>query len=909
MGIIGEWIRRLGYLLRRGAHEDELRREMEAHRALMGEPRGFGNTLRLREEARDAWGWRWLDDLVHDTRFAWRTLRHSPGFALTAIVTLVLGIGVNIGMFSLVNGLLLRPLYKGGDEVVQVRSRSTTPGGGGRAFSYPNYRDLQAGTTDIFANLAASDTSFAGLDVGDRPRSAMAAAVTANYFQVFDASPAHGRPFTTEEERPGAAIRVAIISYQLWEQLGADPRTLGRLVRINGEQFTVVGVAREGFAGINIPGPEVWLPLGAHETLGTKDRPGPPFGTREAHELSVVGRLRPGTPVETAAAALAAVGRRLEQAFPSVNAGYSLRMSKPSGRLMFMPSAETGELAGVALLLMLMPVIVLLVACLNLANLLLARGHVRRRELAVRSSLGGGRSRLIRQLLTEGLLLALAGGAIGLWLSTGATKALLTSLRPLLPVAVTLPDVSLDWRVLLGTMAFSLVATLIFGAGPAWTLTGRAAVTDLKRHVGEEGRQPGGVRIGDALVIGQIALSLLLLASGGLFMMSAIGAASADPGFRLDGKLIVHVDPGLAGYDEERGRQAHLALIDRLRTVPGVEAVTIGSRLAFSGLGDSRKVAPAGAADARSPFGIAQGDRELVERSRSVGAVFSVVGRDYARVLGLPQLSGRDFSDAELAPGSGERVAIIDDALAEELWPGEAALGRLIQFVGTEGAEGPDARQSILVVGIVPAVKHSPGNPRPFPHVYVPLGQHYESAMTLVLRVAGEEGERAMLGTVARVVREVDERVPVLSVATWRDHLEASLDVLIYRAGAGVFSTFGGIALLLAVLGVYGVKSYVVSRRTREFGIRIALGAHPRALLWQVLREGGRITAIGIAIGLVLALVAGQFFQGILYGVNSIEPVVLVTAPLILLASSLLASYIPARRATKVDPTVALRSE
>lgn len=891
MAIIGEWIRRLSYLLRRRAREDELRREMEAHRAQMGEPPSFGNTLRLREEARDAWGWRWLDDLIQDVRFGSRTLRHSPGFALTAIVTLALGIGVNIGMFSLVNGLLLRPLYDGADEVVQVRSRSTAPSGAGRAFSYPNYRDLQEGMTDVFADLAAFDTEFVGLDAGDRPRSALASAVTANYFQVFGAAPAHGRPFTTEEERPGAAIRVAIISHQLWEQLGADPSTLGRVVGINGEQFTIVGVAREGFTGTNIPGPEVWLPLGAHETFRTEAVTRPAFGTREAHELSVVGRLRPGTSVETAKAALAAVGRRLEQAFPSVNAGYALAISKPSGRLLFMPGAENAELAGLALLLMLMPVIVLFVACLNLADLLLARGHVRRQELAIRSSLGGGRSRLTRQLLTEGLLLALAGGGVGLVLSTGVTKSLLVSLRAVLPVAVTLPDVGLDWRVLLGTMAFSLVATLIFATAPALVLTGRAAAADLKRRTGDERHRPRGVRIGNALVIGQIALSVPLLASGGLFLMSAIGAASADPGFRLDGGVLVAVDPGLAGYDEARGRQAHLALVERLRTLPGIEAVTIGSRLSFTGFGESRDVAPAGADD---------------PRSRSVGAVFSVVGRDYARVLGLPMLGGRDFLDAELRLGSGERVAIIDDALADKLWPGENALGRLVQFLD---AEGPEARQPIRVVGILPAVKHSPGNPWPSPHVYVPLGQHYESAMTLLLRIGRAQDERAMLSTVARVVRDVDERLPVLSVATWRNHLNASLDVLIYRAGATVFSTFGGIALLLAVLGVYSVKSYVVSRRTREFGIRIALGAHPRALLWQVLREGGRITAIGIGIGLLLALGAGQILQGILYGVNSIEPVALATAPLILVAASLLASYLPALRATRVNPTVALRSE
>ena len=892
MANIGEWIRRLGYLLRRGAREDELRREMEAHRALLEEPQLFGNTLRLREEARETWGWTWLDDLVLDTRFSLRTLRLSPGFTLTAVVTLALGIGVNIGMFNLVNGLLLRPLYERPDEVVGVYSRSTAPSGEYRAFSYPNYLDLREGTTDIFANLAAFSTGFVGLDVGEGARRTLSSAVTANYFQILGLPLALGRPFTAEEERPGADIRVAIISYPLWERRGADPSMLGRPVRVNGEPFTVVGVTQEGFTGTSIPGPEVWLPLGAHHTSGTEGvSAGHPFGAREAYELTVVGRLRVGTSVEAAAPVLATVARRLEQAFPAVNAGYTFEMSAPS-RFMFLPGpGRDAVTASLALLLMIMPAIVLLVACLNLVDLLLARGQVRRREMAIRSSLGGGRGRLTRQLLSEGLLLALAGGAVGLLLSTWATDALLAWVRPLLPVALSVPELDLDWRVLVATMGFSLVASLLFGAWPAWALTGRAVVTDLKRHVGEEGRRPGGVRIGNALVLAQVALSLLLLASGGLFLMSAISAATADPGFRLDGGLLVEVDPSLAGYNEARGRQVHLALVDRLRMVPGVEAVTIGSQFPFTSIGDSRIVAPAGAADARS---------------RSVDAVFSVVGRDYARTLGLPMLGGRDFSDTELVPGSSERVAIIDDALAQRLWPGEGALGRLVQFLGEQG---PEVGQPIRVVGIVPAVKHSLGNPQPFPHVYVPLGQHYESAMTLQLRVAGKEAERAMLLTVARVIRGVDGRLPVLRLETWRDHLDASVDLWLYRAGARVFSAFGGIALLLAIIGVYGVKSYVVSRRTREFGIRIAIGAHPRALLWQVLREGGRITTVGIGIGLLLAIGAGQVLQSVLYGVDAVEPLVLVTTPLILLTSSLLAAYIPALRATKVDPTVALRSE
>jgi predicted permease len=487
------------------------------------------------------------------------------------------------------------------------------------------------------------------------------------------------------------------------------------------------------------------------------------------------------------------------------------------------------------------------------------------------------------------LLLALAGATIGFWLSTWATRSLLLALRPLLPAAVSLPDVSLDWRVLLGTIAFSLGATLVFGAGPALALTRRAAAVDLKRHAGDEGRRPGGVRIGNALVVGQIALSILLLASGGLFMMSVIRAAGADPGFRLDGGLIVEVDPGLAGYDEARGRQAHLALLDRLRTLPGVEAITIASGFPLTGFGDERYVAPAGITDARS---------------KSVNAIFLAIGRDYARVLGLPMLGGRDFTEAELLPGSPERIAIIDDELAQQLWPGEDALGRLIQLVDEEESKpAPPVR----VVGIIPAVKQSPGNARPSPHVYVPLGQHYASAMAVQLRVA--ENDRAMVANIARVVRELDERLPIVSVATWRDHIDAGLEALTVRAGAAVFAAFGAIALLLAVIGVYGVKSYVVSRRTREFGIRIAIGAHPGALLRQVLLEGSRVTTIGIAIGLLLAIGAGQILQGILYGVKAVEPIVLVTAPLILFAASLLASFMPALRATKVNPTVALRAE
>jgi predicted permease len=876
VAIIGEWLRRLGFLLRRRRFEDELRREMDAHRALMEEPRDFGNALRLRDEARDAWGWNWLDDLVRDARLGLRTLRRSSGFTAAAIVTLALGIGVNLGMFRLVDALLLRPLYPRKDGVVAVFGRATSPSGEYRGVSYPNYRDLRDGTSHIFASLAAVTPTFVGFDSGEGTRRTLASSVTADYFHIFGTPLALGRPFIPEDERS----RVVIVSYRLWQRRGADPSVLGGIVRINGDAYAIVGVAAEGFAGESIPGPEIWLPLNSQRLTA-----------RGAHHLGVIGRLRDGTSVESAAPALATVARRLEQAFPDVNAGYTFEISAPT-RLMFMPGPGTGGMtAMIALLLMIMPGIVLLVACLNLANLLLARGHGRRQELAIRSSLGAGRWRLTRQMLGEGLLLAAAGGVVGLLLSTWATRSLVTSIGSILPVALSLPALDLDWRICVATVAFSLTATIVFSAAPAWALAGRAIVTNLKQQPGPERWQRlRGLRISNALVVCQVALSLLLLATGGLFLTSALSAASADPGFRIDGGLVVQIDPDLAGFDDSESREVHRALVDRLRRVPGIESVTIGSGQPFSSTEESRRVAPTGAADAES---------------QGVSAVFNAVGRDYARTLGLSMLGGRDFSEAEMTPGTSEPVAIVDDELARRLWPGEDALGRSIVFGDARRAE---AGRPMRIVGIVPAVKHSLGDPQPYPHVYVPLGQHFESAMTLQLRV-GAGTERAMLATVARVIRDVDGRVPVLRLGTWRDHLDQSLDIWIYRTGARVFATFGGIALLLAVVGVYGVKSYVVSRRTREFGIRIATGAHPRALLWHVLREGGRTTAIGVAIGVLLALGAGQILRGFLYQVNAVEPIVLLIAPLILVASSLLASFVPALRATRVDPIVALRAE
>jgi predicted permease len=562
----------------------------------------------------------------------------------------------------------------------------------------------------------------------------------------------------------------------------------------------------------------------------------------------------------------------------------------------FSPRPEgNAEALQLATFLTLMALVVLLVACLNLANLLVARGHARRQEIAVRLSLGGGRGRLVRQLVTEGLVLALAGGAFGLLAASWATDALFVTLGPVFQqfVAVNLIVPATDGRVIAGTFGFCVLAALLFGLWPAWSLTRPAALDGLGQQAREDRGATSGRRGARALVISQVALSLGLLSTGGLFLMGARSAASADPGFSLDGGVVVDVEPRLAGYDAARGRETYRVLLDRLRALPGVVAASAASQVPFGPSQDIAPVVPAGASDP-------QGRMVLPHRS--------VIAGDHFRALGVPVVRGRDFTGAETTIGGATRVAIVDDALAAHLWPGEDPLGRQLQFV-----TGPSFQlgEPLEVVGVVPAVRYRLTDAEAGLHVYLPLGQDYDGAMSLHARVAdgSEESARAMLGTVAGIVREVAPDVPLLGLRTWRQHRDLSSEVWIYRAGGMVFSSFAGVALLLTVIGVYGVKAYLVARRTREFGVRMAVGAGSRDVLWLVLREGSRTTAIGICIGLLLAVAAGRLLQGFLYGVGALEPVVLLSAPLVLLGSSLLAAYFPARRATQVDPVVALRPD
>ncbi len=532
---------------------------------------------------------------------------------------------------------------------------------------------------------------------------------------------------------------------------------------------------------------------------------------------------------------------------------------------------------------------VLLIACLNLTNMLLARGAARRREIAIRLSLGGSRSRLVRQLLTESFLLSLFGGVGGLVLACWATNLLVASLVPKFSFMAIVFDPSPDWRVLGATLAFCLLSTMLFGLGPAWKLSRSRMASDLKEQVGDDLRGKASRSVlapRNLLVVGQISLSLALLTATGLFTRSAINAARANPGFSLDNSLLVETDASLAGYDETRGRQIYLNLLERLRALPGVEGASLAYIVPFSGFSDGRRVQKADAA---------------VEEAR---VRFNIVATDYFKTLGLPLLRGREFDRLEVESTSAPGVAVIDEPLAKKLWPGENPVGRQIQFA-------EDKKGVMEIVGVVAGMHDDPFDKAPQPHVYIPLGQEYRGRMNLHLKLGplNRETEAAMLKTVREAIRAVDPRLPVISVQTLHRLHDEGLLLWFVRTGARVFAIFGALALFLAVVGVYGVKAYVVARRTREIGIRMALGATTRDVLWMVLRDGLKMTLLGLGIGLCLAVCVCFLLRSMLYGVEALDPITLTTVPVLLAAAAMSACYLAARRAAKIKPMEALRCE
>ena len=833
-------------------------------------------------------------NILHDIRYGVRMLFKQPAFSVAAILVLSLGIGGSTAMFSIVNTLLLKPLLiDHPEQLVGVYSRDAHKPGEYRAFSYPNFADLRD-QNSVFSSVTAHNLAMVGLAEGDSSRRTFADIIPANYFSTFGVPLYRGRPFNAAEEQPGSQIPVAIVSYTYWRKKGSDPDLLGKTLQINGRMYTIVGIAAEGFTGSTaMLSPELYLPTGMYESLinGFEGKIRP-LAARDNYNLIAIGRLKPGVTLDAANTGLAVTADRLARAYPAENKDQQFMVARLSRLGVSTAPMNDSELTFPSLLLIAMAGVVLLIASLNVANMMLVRATARRREVAVRMALGARRRNIAQQLFTEGLVLSVLGGAAGLLLAYFGANLLLNSMTKLAPVDLAFSGAP-DVRVLAATMGFCVLSALVFSIGPARSLSESHIVADIKD--GESRESLGRGRFftrRNLLVAGQIALSLMLLTAAGLFLRSSMQAARVEPGFNIANSVLLEVDPRLAGYDEDHGRQLYRTLLERLRAVPGVESAGMAATVPFGMVNLGRNVEPAEAPVSNS-----------ASTKRGLSVSENIVSDGYFKSMGIAVLQGRGFRENEIDPKAAP-VAVIDELAAKKLWPKGSVLGQRIRLVPDGGTH---AIQEAEVIGVVGDVQENVIGEGIEPHIYLPFGQEYLSDMTIHLAVNRQDPN--LLEDLRREVRLVDPKLPVLALRTMRTHLDSSFGLWIVRTAARLFSVFGGTALLLAMVGLYGLRAYTVARRTREIGIRLALGARPSDAQRLILREGLLLTAAGALVGLALSLAIGKVLGSMLYKVSGLDPLVLASSTAMLAAVSLLACYLPALRASRVDPMVALRQE
>jgi predicted permease len=862
--------------------------------------------------------------MIRDFKFAFRQLLKAPAFTISAATVLALGIGVNTAVFSLVNTLFFAPpAYAKPHEMVQLFSQDKKDPKKFRGFSYPTYLDIRKQNT-VFSDVMGFNLALIGLGQKGETRRAFSAIVTSNYFSVLGIPLARGRAFLPEEETPGRNAPAAIVSYSYWQKHDLDPGLLGSQLLINGRSFTIVGITPKGFVGtMQILSPEVWLPMSVYDQVANdfESDNKTTIDDRNGTQVRIMGRLKPGMTAAAAKPALEGLAASLQRAYPVEQKNQAFITAPVSRNSVSNKPGSDSAIKVVAPLLLGMAVVVLLVACLNLANMLLARSTARRKEIAIRLALGGSRWRIVRQLLTEGFALAVLGGVGGLILGLWSSDLLVGSMRKLMPLEIV-------WlsgpspAILAATFGFCLLGTLMFALGPALKVSRSALVADLKEHAGEDVmRMRWKFLPRHPLVVVQIAFSLALITAAALFIRGAGKAASVDTGLKPGASYILEVDASLAGYEPKRAQELYRNLNERLAALPGVEHVSISSIVPFGMFELSRKVQRAGirpGPDAK-PATAAEG--------LAFEVAWNSVGADYFSTVGLPVVRGRVFNESE-ATQPGPKVAIIDEVLAKKLWPDGEALGQRIQYASgnapsAQGGgnahagrsadlnEGEKKEETIEIVGIVPATRHALFEKEPAGGIYLPFARGFQSDTSFFVRfrsiASGNEAATADL--LRRTVRDSDPSLPVLSLRTFAQHLDSNLDLWLVRAGAALFSIFGALALGLAVVGLYGVKAYSVARRTREIGIRMALGAQAGAVLRMIMREGSVMLISGVTIGLFLAIATAKILSGILYEVGPLDPVAFTVAPLVLAVAALVATWLPARRATKVDPIRALRTE
>ena len=846
-----------------------------------------------------------MRSVIQDVRFGLRLLIRQPGFTAIALVVLTLGIGVNTAAFGLANALMLKPRTGGIDgELAGVYSRNRIRPDTYREFSWADYAALRE-QTSLFRSVAGHSFGLVGLDEGGSTRRVFADIVTANFFETFGVVPLLGRSFTAGEERPGADIPVVILSYGLWQRIGANPDIVGQSMTVNTRAFTVIGVAPRGFGGSMVMvTPDVWVPTGMYDSMAFEARnqgEAARLGTPGFRALILVARLPEGATIASLAPRLEVATRQMAAEDPAANADYEVQLA-PLSRLSVSTRPQVDdELTTFLGLLLSLAAVVLLIASFNLANMLLARGRARSREFAIRLAIGGSHWRLVRQLLTESFVLALLGGAGGLVLSSWAMRFLFINVPAVMPVSLAF-DATPDVRVLVSTVAFAMISAVVFGLGPAWQFARTDVLPELKDQAGEVQTRRLWLRwltTRDALVMGQLALTFVMLTAAGLFVRGAMEAAASDPGFTLDRGIIANTDTTLLSMSPIQSHEFYRRALDGLRRLPGVHVAAFASHMPFGEFEDSVNVQLPG-----TPFR----DGDPGAQGHLFSATTASVGANYFDAMGLPVLRGRELSEAEEFASGGDAIAIIDESLARRLFADADPIGQSIQVADNHDGDLPTL---LRVVGVVGGVRPNLFDEAPRPFVYRPYGQAPRSTMYLHARTSAPtaEGEAAMLPSFRRMITELAPNPPLVSLETRPMFRERNLLLAVVRTGAALFAVFGAAALILAAVGIYGVKSYLVSRRTREIGARVALGAEPRDVVWMVIREGLVLIAAGLAVGAGLSLLTGQALRAMLFQGRALDVPVVLTATLTLVISVLLATWLPARRATRVAPATALRNQ
>ena len=825
---------------------------------------------------------------MNDIKYAVRWLLRSPGFAAVAILSLGLGIGANTAMFSLVDALLLRPIpVEDPDSLVDVFT-SSSDGDEYATTSYPDYLDIQAQNT-VFTEMTAYSMMLAPLNLGDRARLVMGHIVTSNHFNMLGIGPFLGRMLQPSDEAPDAE-RVVVISYRMWRaDFGGDPAVVGKTLQLRGQAYTIIGVAPASFTGvIPIIVPELWLPVtyaDEVEPAGINDNVPSPTGRtrterRGSRWLFVKGRLRPGGTVAAAGANVQVLASQLAAAHPETNRNRRMSAFATNDVRMLVPQAG-GPLSIGSAGVMAVVGLVLLIACANVAGMLLARASSRQREISVRLAIGASRWHIVRQMLSEGLVLGVFGAAIAAAIASTVVRLLL-SMRLPIPSTIML-DVRLDLRTLAFALGVAIAAGVLAALAPALKASSMRLAADLR------GEQPSARFAGrrwalrDVLVVGQLALTMVLLVTAGLLLRSLAASQAADVGFRTSGLAMVAADTGMVRYTAERSEEFWRQALERVAAMPGVESAAIVSpRLPFDVNYNQ---------DTIRIDGKVYGPDDRGEVVANVA-----VSPDYFETLAVPIVEGRGFTAADRRDGPG--VAVVNETMARRYWPNESAVGQTFERSFGDG-------QKYRVIGVSRDHRVYTINERPAPYLHFAAAQRPSRYNYLVARTRGEASQ--LLAALRRELLALEPGMVFVSSNTMEDSLELSL--LPQRAAAWLALAFGGVGTLLAAIGLYGVIAFSVTRRTREIGVRVAVGADTTDVLRLVMRQGLALAALGAVVGVGLAVVLASVLRGVLYGISSFDPVAWGAALAVLFGAAFAANLVPARRAMRVNPITALRAE